>query len=76
MCKVAVKDVKSMSGCILLLTSWAFTRIPLFAPVNTSQPSYLYAQRWAQRRMNYDANPRFHLQGYRNALYHMQKKKT
>ncbi|CAK8535794.1 unnamed protein product [Lathyrus sativus] len=24
--------------------------------------------------MNYDDNPRFHLQGYRNALDHMQEK--
>ncbi|CAK8535795.1 unnamed protein product [Lathyrus sativus] len=44
--KAAVKDVRSMSGCVLLLTSWAFTRIPLFAPVNTVQPSYPYAQRY------------------------------
>ncbi|CAK8570591.1 unnamed protein product [Lathyrus sativus] len=70
-CKAAVKDVRSMSGCVLLLTSWAFTRIPLFAPVSTMQPSYPYAQRWTQKRRNYDANPRFHLQGYRNALDHM-----
>ncbi|CAK8542047.1 unnamed protein product [Lathyrus sativus] len=67
-CKATVKDVRSMIGCVLLLTSWAFTCIPLFAPVSTVQPSYPYAQRWAQRRMNYDVNPRFHLQGYRNAL--------
>ncbi|CAK8562172.1 unnamed protein product [Lathyrus sativus] len=73
MCKAAVKDVRSLSGCALLLTSWAFTRIPLFAPVTTVEPSYPYAQRWAQRGMNYRANPRFHLQGYRNALDHMQE---
>ncbi|CAK8576182.1 unnamed protein product [Lathyrus sativus] len=72
--QAAVKDVRSMNGCVLLLTSWAFTHIPLFSPVSTLQPSYPYAQRWAQRRMNYDANPRFHLQGYRNALDHMQEK--
>ncbi|CAK8560637.1 unnamed protein product [Lathyrus sativus] len=74
MCKATVKDVRSMSGCVLLLTSWAFTRIPLFAPVSTVQLSYPYSQRWAQRRMNHNANPRFHLQGYRNALGHMQEK--
>ncbi|CAK8533084.1 unnamed protein product [Lathyrus sativus] len=73
MCKAAVKDVRSLSGCALLLTSWAFTRIPLFAPVTTVEPSYPYAQRWARRWMNYRANPRFHLQGYRNALDHMQE---
>ncbi|CAK8568006.1 unnamed protein product [Lathyrus sativus] len=74
MCKATVKDVRSMSGCVLLLTSWAFTCIPLFAPVSTLQLSYPYAQRWAQRRMNYNANPRFDLQGYRNTLDHMQEK--
>ncbi|CAK8566230.1 unnamed protein product [Lathyrus sativus] len=74
MCKAAEKDVRSMSGCALLLTSWAFTRIPLFAPINTVEPSFPYAQRWTQRGMNYRATPRFHLQGYRNALDHMQEK--
>ncbi|CAK8569922.1 unnamed protein product [Lathyrus sativus] len=74
MCKAAVKDVRSMSGCVLLLTTWAFTRISLFAPISTLQASFPYTQRWTQRRMNYDANPRFHLQGYRNALDHMQEK--
>ncbi|CAK8564630.1 unnamed protein product [Lathyrus sativus] len=73
MCKAAVKDVRSMSGCALLLTSWALTRIPLFAPVTTVEPSYSYAQRWAQRGMNCTANPRFYLQGYRNALDHMRE---
>ncbi|CAK8579298.1 unnamed protein product [Lathyrus sativus] len=63
-----------MSGCALLLTSWAFTRIPLFSPINTVEPSFPYAQRWTQRGMNYRATPRFHLQGYRNALDHMQEK--
>ncbi|CAK8536071.1 unnamed protein product [Lathyrus sativus] len=74
MYKAAIKDVRSMSDCVLLLTSWAFTHIPLFAPVSTVQLSYPYAQRWVQRWMNYDANPCFHLQGYRNALDHMQEK--
>ncbi|CAK8532814.1 unnamed protein product [Lathyrus sativus] len=73
MCKAAVKSVRSLSGCALLLTSWAFTRIPLFTPVTTVEPSHPYAQRWAQRGMNYTANPRFHLQGCRNALDHMRE---
>ncbi|CAK8571744.1 unnamed protein product [Lathyrus sativus] len=74
MCKAVEKDVRSMNGCALLLTSWAFTRIPLFAPVSMVEPSFPYAQRWAQRGMNYRATPRFHLQGYRNALDHMQER--
>ncbi|CAK8576874.1 unnamed protein product [Lathyrus sativus] len=63
-----------MSGCVVLLTTWAFIRIPLVAPVSILHSSFPYAQRWTQRRMNYDANPRFHLQGYRNALDLMQEK--
>ncbi|CAK8533444.1 unnamed protein product [Lathyrus sativus] len=42
MCKAAVKDVRSMSGCVVLFTTWVFTRIPLVAPVNTLQPSFPY----------------------------------
>ncbi|CAK8563586.1 unnamed protein product [Lathyrus sativus] len=35
---------------------------------------FFVSVRWTQRRMNYDANPCFHLQRYRNALDHMQEK--
>ncbi|CAK8563585.1 unnamed protein product [Lathyrus sativus] len=43
MCKAAVRDVRSMSSCVLLLTTWTFTRIPLVAPVSTLQLSFPYA---------------------------------
>ena len=45
MCKAAHKGVKSIGGCVVLLTVWAFTRIPLLAPVSNEVPSHPYALR-------------------------------
>ncbi|XP_050876535.1 protein MAIN-LIKE 2-like [Lathyrus oleraceus] len=71
MFKAAQKGVKSIGGCVVLLSVWAFTRIPLFAPVSTEVPSHLYALRWCQRGMHYVNNPRHHLRGYRVAIEHI-----
>ncbi|XP_050917828.1 serine/threonine-protein phosphatase 7 long form homolog [Lathyrus oleraceus] len=74
MCKAAHKGVKSIGGCVVLLTVWAFTCIPLIAPVSNEVPSFPYALRWCKRGMNYRTNPRHHLQGYRVAIEHMEEK--
>lgn len=35
MCKATHKGVKSIRHFVVLLSVWAFTRIPLFAPIST-----------------------------------------
>ncbi|XP_050920254.1 serine/threonine-protein phosphatase 7 long form homolog [Lathyrus oleraceus] len=73
MCKATHKGVKSIGGCVVLLTVWAFTRIPLLAPVSNEVPSHPYALRWCKRGMNYENNPRHHLRGYCVAIEHMEE---
>ncbi|XP_050876542.1 protein MAIN-LIKE 2-like [Lathyrus oleraceus] len=73
MYKAAHKGVKSIGGCVVLLIVWAFTRIPLLAPVSNEVPSHPYALRWCKRGMNYGNNPRHHLRGYRVAIEHMEE---
>lgn len=45
MCKAAKNGVQSMRGCVVLLSAWAYTRIPLFAPVTSIVSSHPYALR-------------------------------
>ncbi|XP_050875433.1 protein MAIN-LIKE 2-like [Lathyrus oleraceus] len=73
MCKAAHKGVKSIGGCVVLLSVWAFTRIPLFAPVSNEVPSHPYALRWRKRGMHYRNNPCHHLRGYRVAIEHVEE---
>ncbi|XP_050895329.1 protein MAIN-LIKE 2-like [Lathyrus oleraceus] len=73
MCKATQKGVKSIGGCVIILSVWAFPHILLFAPVSTEVPSHPYALRWCKRGMHYGNNPRHHLRGYRVAIEHMEE---
>ncbi|CAI8600166.1 unnamed protein product [Vicia faba] len=71
MCTSVDIKVTEMSGCVLLLQVWAFTRMPIISLVTPLQTPYPYARRWCIKKLDYQNNSRHHLQGYRFRIDHM-----
>ncbi|KAF1862084.1 hypothetical protein Lal_00026601 [Lupinus albus] len=65
-----------MGGCLTLLQSWAWYRLPFLAPIVDRLPTYPFASRWGQRNLNYRGIPRGDLTGYRSRLDRMDVNDT
>ncbi|CAK8563590.1 unnamed protein product [Lathyrus sativus] len=68
MCKACMVGVKSIGGCVLLLSVWTYWRIPLIAPESPATAHHPYATRFVRRGMAYQNNPRHYVRGFRFAL--------
>ncbi|KAF1892023.1 hypothetical protein Lal_00036375 [Lupinus albus] len=71
MCRTTKPNAKAMGGCLTLLQSWAWYRLPFLAPIVDRLPTYPFASRWDQRNLNYRGIPRGDLTGYRSRLDRM-----
>ncbi|KAF1864301.1 hypothetical protein Lal_00029459 [Lupinus albus] len=71
MCRATKPNAKAMGGCLTLLQSWAWYRLPFLAPIVNRLPTYPFASRWGQRNLSYRGIPRGDLTAYRSRLDRM-----
>ncbi|KAF1866372.1 hypothetical protein Lal_00024382 [Lupinus albus] len=71
MCRATKPNAKAMGGCLTLLQSWAWYRLPFLAPIVNRLPTYPFASRWGQRNLSYRGIPRGDLIAYRSRLDRM-----
>ncbi|KAF1893533.1 hypothetical protein Lal_00002022 [Lupinus albus] len=72
MCRATKPNGKAMGGCLILLQSWAWYRLPFLAPRFDGPPTYPLAKRWGQTNLIFQGVPRGDLTGYRSRLDHME----
>ncbi|KAF1892329.1 hypothetical protein Lal_00010794 [Lupinus albus] len=72
MCRATKPNGKAMGGCLILLQSWAWYRLPFLAPRLDGPPTYPLAKRWGQTNLIFQGVPRGDLTGYRSRLDHME----
>jgi len=74
MCRATDGRARTMSGCALLLKSWAWFRMPFIAPISRVPPTFsLVCQRSGGRVLNYKNVLHNDLVGYRAMIDHMQQ---
>ncbi|KAL5179229.1 Serine/threonine-protein phosphatase 7 long form [Glycine soja] len=67
LCRASSEVGKSMGGCVILLQSWAWYRLPFIAPrVPRPETTFPLAKRWSGGRLEYRATPHGDLVGYRS----------
>ncbi|KAF1896977.1 hypothetical protein Lal_00034678 [Lupinus albus] len=71
MCRATKPNAKAMGGCLTLIQSWAWYRLPFLAPVVDCLPTYPFASRWSQRNLSYRGIPHGDLTAYRSRLDRM-----
>ncbi|KAE9617341.1 putative protein-serine/threonine phosphatase [Lupinus albus] len=71
MCRATKPNAKAMGGCLTLLQSWAWYRLPFLAPIVNRLPTYPFASRWGQKNLSYRGIPRGDLTAYRSRLDRM-----
>ncbi|KAH1233088.1 Protein MAIN-LIKE 2 [Glycine max] len=58
LCRASLEVGKSMGGCVILLQSWAWYRMPFIAPrVPRPETTFPLAKRWSGGRLEYRATP-------------------
>ncbi|KAF1877198.1 hypothetical protein Lal_00015860 [Lupinus albus] len=67
MCRATKPNAKAMCGCLTLLQSWAWYRLPFLAPIVDRLPTYPFAS----RNLNYRRIPHGDLTVYRSRLDRM-----
>ncbi|KAF1877660.1 hypothetical protein Lal_00040378 [Lupinus albus] len=72
LCRATKPNAKAMGGCLMLLQSWAWYRLPFLAPKLDGLPTYPFAKRWGQTQLIFQGVPRGDLTGYRSCLDHME----
>ncbi|KAF1888451.1 hypothetical protein Lal_00011222 [Lupinus albus] len=72
LCRATKPNAKAMGGCLMLLQSWAWYRLPFLAPRFNGLPTYPFAKRWGQTQLIFQGVPRGDLTGYRSRLDHME----
>ncbi|XP_028186517.1 protein MAIN-LIKE 2-like [Glycine soja] len=77
LCRASSEVGKSMSGCVILLQSWAWYHMPFIAPrVPRPKTTFSLAKRWSGGRLEYRATPHDELVGYRSRINHMESREV
>ncbi|KAF1862276.1 hypothetical protein Lal_00026802, partial [Lupinus albus] len=58
LCRATKPNAKAMGGCLMLLQSWAWYRLPFLAPRMDGLPTYPFAKRWGQTQLIFQGVPR------------------
>ena len=74
MCREIDGRARTVSGCALLLQSWAWFQMPFIAPISRVSPTFPLVCQWSGGRvLNYKNVPHNDLVGYRAMIDHMQQ---
>ncbi|KAF1896107.1 hypothetical protein Lal_00042871 [Lupinus albus] len=71
MCRATKPNAKALGGCLMLLQSWVWYRLPFLAPRFDGLPTYPFASRWGCTQLNFQGVPHGDLTEYRSRLDHM-----
>ncbi|KAF1868311.1 hypothetical protein Lal_00008117 [Lupinus albus] len=72
MCRATKPNARTMGGCLILLQSWVWYRLPFIAPRVNYLPTYPFVSWWGNTTLSFLGVPRGDLTGFRSRIDHMR----